>query len=203
MRVLVACECSGIVRDAFIARGHDAVSCDIQPTERPGPHIQDDVFRHLDDGWDMMIAHWECRFLANSGAKHLYRGMKKENGPDSQRWSDMRAAAASFNRLLDCKIPLKALENPIQHEHARALIRKYDQVIQPWQFGHREMKATCLWLEGLPRLAPTDIVGPPPADEEERKKWAVVHRMAPGPERTKNRSRTYPGVAAAMAAQWG
>lgn len=181
MRVLVACEFSGTVRDAFRARGHDALSCDLLPTEQPGPHYQGPVEDILGDGWDIMIAHPPCTHLAVSGARW---------------WKDKRreqAAALDFVRLLlAAPIPRIALENPISI--ISTAIRKPDQIIQPWQFGHGETKATCLWLCGLPPLVPTDIV---PGRE------ARIHKLPPSPGRWKERSRTYPGIAAAMASQWG
>ena len=181
MRVLIACEFSGIVRDAFIAAGHDAVSCDLLPTESPGPHIEGDVMDVLRDGWDLMIAHPPCTHLAVSGA----RWFKDKQGE--------QASALQFVRdLMASPIDHIALENPVSIISSR--IRKPDQIIQPWQFGHGETKATCLWLKNLPNLVPTDIV---PGRE------AKVHRAPPSPDRWKMRSRTYPGIAKAMAAQWG
>ena len=181
MRILIACEYSGTVRDAFRARGHDALSCDLLPTERPGPHYQGDVFDILGDGWDMMIAHPPCTHLAVSGARW---------------WKDKRAEQAEaldFVRdLMAAPIPRIAIENPISI--ISTAIRKPDQIVQPWQFGHGETKATCLWLQGLPKLVPTDIV-----DGRE----ARIHKMPPSPDRWKERSRTYQGIADAMAAQWG
>ena len=185
MKVLVACEFSGIVRDAFAKRGHDAWSCDLLDTEIPGNHIKGDVLEILNDGWDMMIAHPPCTRLANSGVKWLERrGL----------WDDLEKGIAFFNSILDAGIPMLAVENPIQHKYARAKIRKYDQIIQPWQFGHGETKATCLWLKGLPKLNPTNIV-----DGREQR----LHRTPPGPDRWKIRSRTFQGIADAMADQWG
>lgn len=181
MRVLVACEYSGAVRDAFIATGHDAVSCDLLPTEQPGPHYQGDVMDIIDDGWDLMIAHPPCTHLAVSGAR-WFKNKKVEQAE----------ALAFVQALLDASIPMIALENPVSIISSR--IRKPDQIIQPWQFGHGETKATCLWLKGLPPLEPTDIVD----GREER-----VHKMPPGPNRWKERSRTFTGIAAAMANQWG
>lgn len=180
MRVLVACEFSGIVRDAFAARGHEAMSCDILPSERPGWHYEGDVRDVLDDGWDLMVAHPPCTYLAVSGARWF------KDRPQQQ------ADALAFVRLLlDAPIPRIALENPISV--ISSAIRKPDQIIQPWQFGHGETKATCLWLKGLPPLVPTNIV----PEREPR-----VHRMAPGPDRWRERSRSFPGIAAAMADQW-
>lgn len=184
MRVLIACEFSGIVRDAFIAKGHDAVSCDLLPSERPGKHYQGPIEDIIIDGmWDLMIAHPPCTDLAVSGARWF-----AEKQADGRQWE-----ALQFVRmLLDAPIPRIALENPISIISSR--IRKPDQIIQPWQFGHGEIKATCLWLKGLPKLVPTDIV----AGRTPR-----VHHASPGPDRWKERSRTLPGIAAAMADQWG
>lgn len=180
MKVLVACEFSGIVRDAFIARGHDAMSCDLLETEAPGSHYQGDVSEVLNNGWDMMIAHPPCTHLAVSGAR-WFKDKQVE-----------QAEALDFVRmLLDAPIERIALENPVSIISSR--IRKPDQIIQPWQFGHGETKATCLWLKGLPKLEPTDIV-----EGREGKVW----KMPPGPNRWKERSRTYEGIAAAMAEQW-
>ena len=181
MRVLVACEYSGRVRDAFIRRGHDAMSCDLLPTETPGPHYQGDVRDVIDDGWDLMIAHPPCTHLAVSGAR-WFKDKQTE-----------QVEALEFVRLLmAARIPRIAVENPVSIISSR--IRRPDQVIQPWQFGHGETKATCLWLKGLPKLLPTNVV-------EGRE--AKVHRMPPGPDRWKHRSRTYVGIAQAMAQQWG
>jgi site-specific DNA-cytosine methylase len=181
MKILVACEYSGAVRDAFLIGGHDAMSCDLLPTDVPGPHYQGDVLDIIDNDWDLMIAHPPCTHLAVSGARWF--ADKREE----------QAAALDFVRLLlAAPIPRIALENPVSIISSR--IRKPDQVIQPWQFGHGETKATCLWLKNLPKLTPTNIV-------EGRE--AKVHRMPPGPDRWKERSRTYKGIADAMAAQWG
>jgi len=181
LRVLVACEYSGIVRDAFRALGHYALSCDLLPTDVDGPHYQGDVFDILGAGWDLMIAHPPCTHLAVSGAKHFHRKQKEQ------------AEALDFVRaLLDAPIPRIALENPVSVISSR--IRKPDQIIQPWMFGHGETKATCLWLVGLSPLRATNIV----EGREQR-----IHRMPPSPLRWKERSKTYLGIAAAMAAQWG
>ena len=182
MRILIACEYSGRVRDAFIAAGHDAVSCDLLPTEVQGPHYQGDVRDVIADGWDMMICHPPCTHLAVSGARHF--AAKKASGVQDE--------ALDFVRLLlDAPIPKIALENPVSIISSR--IRKPDQIIQPWQFGHGETKATCLWLKGLPKLSPTNIVD----GRDDR-----IHKMPPSPNRWKERSRTYEGIAQAMAAQW-
>jgi hypothetical protein len=181
MRVLIACEYSGAVRDAFLRAGHDALSCDLLPTDVPGPHYQGDVRDILADGWDLMIAHPPCTHLAVSGAR-WFKDKQVE-----------QAEALDFVRLLlAAPIPRIALENPVSVISSR--IRKPDQIIQPWQYGHGETKATCLWLKGLPPLVPTDIV----EGREPR-----IHRLPPSPDRWKIRSATFPGIAAAMAAQWG
>jgi hypothetical protein len=181
MRVLVACEYSGRVRDAFLRAGHEAMSCDLLPTDEPGPHYQGDVRDVIGDGWDLMIAHPPCTHLAVSGARWFKDKLTEQ------------AEALDFVReLMAAPIERIAIENPISIISSR--IRKPDQVIQPWQYGHGETKATCLWLKGLPKLTPTNVV-------EGRE--ARVHRMPPGPDRWKERSRTFEGVAAAMAAQWG
>lgn len=199
MRVLVACEFSGIVRDAFAARGHDAWSCDLLPTERPGNHIQDDVLNHLDDGWDLMIAHPPCTYLTLAGVRHLHDHVKSVNGKRAKvfgaaRWEAMREGAAFFNVLKNASIARIAIENPTPHRYARELIGRYQQRIQPWYFGEPETKGICLWLKGLPPLMATII---------ETTRIARCHLMSPGPDRARERSRFFPGVAKAMADQWG
>lgn len=181
MRVLIGCEFSGIVRDAFSARGHEAWSCDLLASERPGKHYQGDIFDYIDLNWDLLIVHPPCTHLAVSGARWF---------PGKQQ--EQLEALAFVRRLLDSPIPRIALENPISIISSR--IRKPDQIIQPWQYGHGEIKATCLWLKGVPKLIPTDIV----AGRTPR-----VHHMPPGPDRWKERSRTLQGIAKAMAEQWG
>lgn len=183
MKVLVACEESQEVCKAFRALGHEAYSCDILPASGGHPewHIQDDVLNHLEDGWDLMIAHPPCTHLAVSGARWF-----------KDKQIEQRRGLRFVRNLLMAPIDKIALENPISIISSE--IRKPTQIIQPWQFGHGETKATCLWLQGLPKLQPTNIV-------EGRE--AKVHRMAPSPERAKLRSKTYPGIAAAMAQQWG
>ena len=182
-KVLIACEFSGIMRDAFIARGHDAMSCDLLPTEAPGPHYQGDVRDVLDYPWDLMIAHPPCVNLSVSGARHF--AAKRMDGRQ-------QASVSFFMMLAKADIPRIAIENPVCI--MSSLWRKPDQVIQPHQFGHGETKATCLWLKGLPLLKPTNLV-----DGRE----ARVHRMPPGPDRWKERSRTFAGIAEACADQWG
>ncbi len=193
MKVLVACEFSGIVREAFKKKGHDAWSCDILPTEIEGNHIQGDVLNILDDGWDLMVAHPPCTYLCNSGVCWLYeRGTKNKN---LDRWEKMREGAMFFKKLLDCDIPKKAIEKPIMHKYSKEIIgENQTQIIQPWQFGHGETKATCLWLKGLPKLVPTNIV----EGREQR-----LHKLPPSKDRGKLRSITYSGIAEAMAGQWG
>lgn len=183
-RVLIACEYSGIVRDAFIRRGFDATSCDLLPTERPGPHYQGDVFDLIAPGlWDAMIAFPPCTHLSVSGARWF--GLKRQDGRQ-------QAALAFVSRLLHAPIPRIALENPVSIISSR--LAPPTQTIQPWQYGHGEVKRTCLWLKGLPPLTPTNEV-------EGRE--ARVHRMPPSDDRWKERSRMFEGVAEAMAEQWG
>lgn len=181
MKVLVACEFSGTVRDAFARRGHDAWSCDLLPSDTQGNHIEGDVLRFLGLGWDLMIAHPPCTHLAVSGARWF---------KDKQR--EQALALEFVHALANAPIPHIAIENPISILSSRW--RRPDQIIQPWQFGHGETKATCLWLKDLPRLRPTEIV-----DGRE----ARVHRLPPSADRWKLRSITYPGIARAMAKQWG
>ena len=181
MQVLIGCEFSGIVRDAFIEAGHDAISCDLLPTEKPGPHYQGDVLDILGNNWDLLIAHPPCTHLAVSGARWF-----------KEKRLEQEMALRFVRKLMAAPIPHICIENPISIISSR--IRKPDQIIQPWQFGHPETKATCLWLKNLPKLKPTDIV-----DGRETR----VHKEPPGPDRWKNRSRTYSGVAQAFAAQWG
>lgn len=183
MKILIGMEYSGIVRDAFIARGHDAMSCDLLPTERPGPHYQGDVRDVLDYPWDMAIFHPPCTDLSVSGARHF--AAKRMDGRQ-------QAAVSFFIRLPRCGIPKIAIENPVCI--MSSLYRKPDQIIQPWMFGHGETKATCLWLVGLPLLRATNIV-------EGRE--ARIHKMPPSADRGKLRSQTYQGIADARAVQWG
>lgn len=197
MRVLVACEYSGRVRDAFSARGHYAVSCDILETESVGNHHKGDIEEILYQDWDLLIAHPPCTYLANSGVKHLHK--------DPERWAQLDDGAAFFKLLLNANhIPKRCIENPIMHKYGKERIGgiKQSQVIQPWMFGHMEQKATCLWLHGLDLLKPTNIVKDEmmllPKNERER-----LHYLPPSENRWRERSRTYQGIAEAMAAQWG
>lgn len=196
MRVLVACEYSGTVRDAFIARGHDAMSCDLLPTDVPGPHYQGDVFDIINDGWDLMVAHPPCTYLCSSGL-HWNKRV-----PGRQELTE--EALEFVRRLMAAPIKRIAIENPIGCIGTR--IRKADQTIQPWQFGHDASKATCLWLNGLMPLRPTEIVEPRIVDG--KKRWgnqtdSGQNRLPPSDDRWKIRSETYSGIARAMAEQWG
>lgn len=191
MKVLIACEFSGTVREEFKKLGWDAWSCDLLDTEISGNHYKGDVFDIIDQGWDLMIAHPPCTYLTNSGVRWLYNPDKSHN---IQRWLLMRQGAKFFKKLLDADIPYIAIENPIPHKYAINNIgRKYDQKIQPWMFGHGETKATCLWLKNLPHLEPTNIV-----DGRE----ARMHKLPPSKDRWKIRSKTYQGIAEALVLQY-
>jgi len=193
MRVLVACEFSGAVRDAFIARGHCAMSCDLLNTEVPGPHYCGDVRDVLGDGWDLMVAHPPCTYLAVSG---LHWNKRKPGR------AALTEEALEFVRLLlDAPIPRIALENPIGCISSR--ICKPDQIIHPWQFGHDASKATCLWLKGLPLLKPTDVLPGGRSARRANQTASGQNKLPPSPDRWKLRSLTYPGIAEAMAKQWG
>ncbi len=182
MRVLIGCEFSGVVREAFRRRGHDAWSCDLLDAEDESPyHIKGDVLSVLGEGWDMAVFHPPCTHLAVSGARWF-----------SAKQREQAEALAFVRRLMDAPVGAWALENPVSIISSR--IRKPDQIVQPWQYGHGEVKATCFWLHNLPKLRPTDIV---------EGRVARVHRAPPSPDRWKYRSRTYRGIAEAMADQWG
>jgi hypothetical protein len=193
VRGLIACECSGVVRDAFLKRGHDVISCDLKPTQRPGPHYQGDVRDILYDAWDFMIAHPVCKYMTNAGVRWLHER--------PERWELLRKGAEFF--LLFEKathIPRRAVENPIMHKYARELIgRKADQYVQPWMFGDPFQKATGLHLTSLPKLTPRKRKNDYAPNEIKQACWL----MSPGPDREEKRSETYPGIAAAMAEQWG
>jgi hypothetical protein len=193
LKVLIACEFSGRVRDAFLQRGHDALSCDLLPSESPGPHYEGDIKDILfSEKWDLMIAHPPCTYLTNSGVRWLYN---TDGSRNLKRWRMMEEGVEFFNELLNAHIPKIAIENPVQHKYARELIKeKYSQIIQPWMFGHGETKKTCLWLKNLPLLQHTNIV-------EGRE--ARIHKLPPSEDRWKERSRTYTGIAEAMVSQWG
>ena len=207
MRVLVACEFSGIVRRAFRALGCDAWSCDLLPAEDGDPHhilvtgngLLESVV--VPGRWDLMIAHPPCTRLANSGVRWLH--VPPPGRTRADMWAEMDAAAAFYRRVRDLPIPRKAIENPVMHKYARERIQiGLRQVVQPWWFGEPAFKATGLELVGLPPLVPTKRLTPPEAGTPEHKAWSKVHMASPGPNRWKERSRTFPGIAAAMAAQW-
>lgn len=192
MRVLIACEESQIVCKAFRAKGHEAYSCDIQECSGGHPewHIQGDAIAEAYSGkYDMMIGHPPCTYLSNSGVRWLM--IQKGKVTNMERWQDLLWSSRFFKDFLNAPIKKIAIENPIPHKYAA--LPKYNQIIQPWQFGHGETKATCLWLKGLPLLTPTNIV-----NGREQRIW----KMAPGPERQKLRSKTFPGIAEAFADQW-
>lgn len=183
MRVLVACEFSGRVRDAFINKGHEAVSCDLLDTEIPGPHLKCNVLDVLNDNWDLIICHPPCTYLCVSGARWF-----------KNRQIEQVDALNFVNLLLNAPIEKLALENPVGIISTK--IRKPDQIIQPWQFGEHVNKKTCLWLKNLPKLIPTKII-------DKKYRFNTVHEESPSKNRWKNRSRTYYGIAEAMATQWG
>lgn len=196
MKVLVACEFSGTVRDAFAKLGHDAWSCDLEPSDAPGNHYQGDMFDIINDGWDLMIAHPPCTHLAVSGARHF---AKKQADGRQQQGIDF------FMRVINAKIPMMAVENPIGI--MSTIYRKPDQIIQPWEYGHETTKAICLWLEGLPLLKPTNIVKKGefitfPSGKRMSKWYADTAKNSPK-EREKARNKTFQGIADAMADQWG
>ena len=196
MKILVACEYSGTVRDAFIAKGHEAISCDLLPTDVEGPHYEGDLFDIINDGWDLMIAHPPCTYLCSSGLHWNKRT------PGRQELTD--EALEFVQKLLDAPIGKIALENPIGCISSK--IRKPSQIIQPWQFGHDASKATCLWLQNLPLLTPTQLIEPRIVDG--KKRWvnqtdSGQNKLPPSEDRWKIRSETYRGIAEAMASQWG
>ena len=188
MRVLIACEFSGIIREAFKKRGHDAWSCDFLDTEIPGNHIKADFRSVIKDSWDFVGYHYECRVMANSGVRWLYE--------ISGRWQELEEACDIFNITLNDTRPGYS-ENPIQHKYAKErIIKSYDQIIHPWMFGHTTTKATCLWLRKLPELKPTNII-------PKELRTHDIHLASPSPDRWKNRSRSFKGIGEAMANQWG
>jgi len=202
MKVLVACEYSGPVRDAFIKAGHDAISCDILPSDRTGPHYQGNVLDIIDNGFDLMVAHPPCTYLAVSGCRWLYNKDKSRN---EERWENQRKALEFVQLLMDAPIPRICIENPISVISSK--IKKPTQIIQPLQFGHGSTKKTCLWLKGLPKLEPTNIVEPEIYISGSGRKWdkwffesSLISNLE---ERSKFRSTTFQGIADAMADQWG
>jgi len=196
MKVLIACEFSGTVRDAFIAKGHDAMSCDLAPTDAPGPHYEGDVFDIIDQDWDLMIAHPPCTHLAVSGARHFAK--KRADGRQQQ-------GIDFFMRLVNCQIPKYAIENPIGI--MSSVYRKPDQIVHPWQYGHSVTKATCLWLKGLEPLNPTNIVDKGEVwvakSGKRMSQWYYDSSCLSPKDREKMRNKTFQGIADAMAAQWG
>lgn len=192
MKVLIACEFSGVVRDAFIARGHEAISCDLLPSERSGPHYHGDVFDIIGEGFDLMIAHPPCTHLSVSGAR--YFAEKRADGRQQQ-------GIDFFMALANANIPRIAIENPVCI--MSSVWRRPDQIIQPWQFGHDASKATCLWLKGLPLLKPTLVIPAGANGRYANQTPNGQNKLGPSPERARERARTYQGIAAAMAAQWG
>jgi len=207
MRVLVACEFSGTVRDAFAAKGHDAWSCDVLPTDKPGKHIQGDVLEYLNEGWDLMVAHPPCTYLANSGVQHIYKNRKKEQGLCPKRWQGMLEGADFFKKLLNADIEKIAIENPVQHGFAQEVINiKYSQIVQPYFFGEEMQKKTCLWLKNLPLLKETNRVGKGESyiDKNGKSNGSKWYQLPPSIDnRWKHRSKTFQSIANAMAEQWG
>jgi hypothetical protein len=210
LNVIVGCESSGMVREAFRALGHNAWSCDLLPADDNSPfHFQQDIFNVLEDlEWDLGIFHPPCTYLTNAGVRWLHEHVQSRNGKKPTisgkvRWDYMREGAQFFKKLLESDIPRIAVENPIPHKYAIDIIgRKYDQIVQPWMFGHTERKATCFWLKNLPKLVPTNDVKAQmlllPKKEQQR-----LHYLPPSPDRWKLRSKTFEGIAKAMAEQWG
>lgn len=203
MRVLIACEFSGVVRQAFRALGHDAWSCDLLAAEDGSPyHHRGNVLALLDEGWDLMVGHPPCTRLTNSGVRWLH--IPPEGRTLEEMWQELDEACAFYRALRAAPIPLKALENPVMHRHAKeriGIVKR--QVIQPHYFGDKFFKATGFELIGLPELKRTHFMELPKKGTPEYKQWSAVHLESPGPERWKNRSRTKPGIALALAAQWG
>lgn len=196
MKILIACEFSGIVREEFKKRGHNAWSCDLLPTEIPGQHIQDNVLNILDNGWDLMIAHPSCTYLANSGVQHLHK--------DKTRWLKMKKGKVFFLKLLNAKINKICIENPVPHGYCK--LPKYTQIIQPYYFGQKAQKRTCLWLKNLSLLKSTNIVEKGGCyisknGKSNGGKWYQI--LSSNKDRWKYRSRTFTGIATAMAEQWG
>lgn len=208
MKVLVACEFSGVVRDAFAQRGHDAWSCDLLPTEKPGQHIEGDCLAAIQDcgPWDLMVAHPPCTYLCQSGSRWLFETPANPTAGNKfgvERIAAMDEGVAFFLALLNAPVPRVAIENPMPHTWAMQRInRPYDQRVQPWYFGDPQKKGTCLWLRGLPPLMPTTVT-PPPKGLEAVMAWEAIWRCPPGPLRGHIRSKTFGGIAEAMADQWG
>lgn len=206
MRVLIGCETSGRVRRAFAARGYDVWSCDLLPAEdQTNRHIIGDVRDYLCDGWDLLaVFHPPCTRLCNSGVRWLH--VPPPGRTREEMWAELDEGAALFSACWNAPIQRVAVENPVMHKHAKARIENYQpasQTIQPWQFGEPAFKATGLYIRGLPNLTPTRILTPPKPGTAEHRQWSAIHRAPPGPDRWKFRSRTFQGIAEAMADQWG
>lgn len=204
MRILVGCETSGVVRRAFAARGHDVWSVDLLPSEDGSSrHIIGDVRDHLYSGWDMAVMYPPCTRLCNSGVRWLH--VPPPGRTREEMWAELEEGAALFSACWHAPVPRVCVENPVMHRHARERINGWQkpQTVQPWWFGDRAFKATGLYLRGLPPLAATNVLTPPEPGTAQHKAWSQVHRAPPSPDRWRERSRTYRGIAAAMAAQWG
>ena len=206
MRVLIACEFSGVVRRAFAALGHDAWSCDLLPAEdRSNHHITGDVRDHLNDGWDLLaVMHPPCTRLCNSGVRWLHTPPPGKTR--DQMWAELDEGAALFSDCWNAPIPRIAVENPVMHRYAKERIANFEpatQTVQPWWFGDPAFKATGLYLKGLPPLVPTNKLVRPEIGTPEHRTWSAIHRAPPGPDRWAIRSKTFQGIADAMAAQWG
>lgn len=203
--ILIACECSGIVREAFRSRGHNAWSNDLKDAEDSSQyHIKGDARLFLNMGWDMLVAHPVCKRMTNAGVRWL--DVPPPGKTVGEMWTELAEGAELFSAFWNADIPKRAIENPIMHKYAKALIENYEpqaQTVQPWWFGDETFKATNWWLKGLPPLVPTNKLTPPLKGTDEHKAWSWVHRASPGPEREAIRSRFHPGMAAAMADQWG
>jgi len=206
MKILVGCETSGRVRRAFAALGHDVWSVDILPSEdQSNRHITGDIRDYLDDGWDLLaVLHPPCTRLCNSGVRWL--SVPPPGRTVEEMWDELAEGAALFSACWNAPIERVAVENPVMHRHAKERIENFQpaaQTVQPWWFGDPAFKGTGLYLRGLPKLKPTNKLMPPAPGTAEHRAWSHIHRAAPGPDRWKERSRTFPGIAAAMAAQWG
>ncbi len=202
MNVLIACEFSGVVREAFRAKGHNAWSCDLLPSDDNSDfHIKSDVSDYLDEGWDLMIAHPPCTYLCNSGVRWLFLPKDYSDEDETKvfkRWNDLEKATEFFNSLYNAPIRKICVENPIPHKYSK--LPKHTQTIQPWQFGHDASKRTCLWLKGLPNLEPTEVIT---KDRYANQTPSGQNNLGPSKDRWKERSKTYQGIANAMASQWG
>jgi len=205
LRVLIACATSCIALDAFLALGHDTWQCDLLPADMPtNRHIQDDVRNVLHLGWDLVIVcNPPCTRLCNSGVRWL--SVPPPGKTVAQMWAELDDGVDLFNACINAPVPRVAVENPVMHGHARERVKGWvkPQIVQPWWFGDRAFKATGFYLRGLPPLQPSDKLTPPKAGTDAHKVWSAIHRASPGPDRAKFRSRTFPGVAAAAASQWG